>query len=194
MIHTKENCTEYLLPLNNFFLSLPHQHAQYRTTSTDINNCRLIFLLGQKPNQIKSNQTKLNSSAMKFSPSTVLALAAVVATGTTAFAPLSRPSKSAVANANSKNNYNSAAFQRPVSFLKSTETETADATAPDAETFEYVTSIYAVLCRVVSYRGMSCHVMSRCRSIWLLSCPLSISMSIRCCHQQQQFGRRRRFL
>ena len=73
---------------------------------------------------------------MKFSPSTVLALAAVVATGT-AFTPLSTPSKAAVgvvSNNSKNNNYN--AFRRPVSFLKSTETE--EPAPANAETYEYV--------------------------------------------------------
>ena len=65
---------------------------------------------------------------MKISPSAVLALAGVVATGT-AFTPLSAPSRTSVGVVGSNN-----AFQRPVSFLKSTETEEAS----NAETYEYV--------------------------------------------------------
>lgn len=69
---------------------------------------------------------------MKISPSAVLALAGVVATST-AFAPLSKPSRVSVIN--SQSNYD--AFRRPVSFLKSTETEEA----ANAETYEYVSFI-----------------------------------------------------
>ena len=64
---------------------------------------------------------------MKISPSAVLALAAVVATST-AFTPLSTPTRASVGVVDN-------AFRRPVSFLKSTETEEA---ASNAETYEYV--------------------------------------------------------
>jgi hypothetical protein len=67
---------------------------------------------------------------MKISPSAVLALAGVVATGT-AFTPLSTPQRARVGVVNSKNTVNT--FRRPVSFLKSTETESSN-----AETYEYV--------------------------------------------------------
>ena len=70
---------------------------------------------------------------MKISPIAVLVLAGVVATG--AFAPLSVPSKASVGVVHSNSNYD--AIRRPVSFLKSTETEETEA-APNAETYEYV--------------------------------------------------------
>ena len=71
---------------------------------------------------------------MKISPSAVIALAGVVATST-AFAPLSTPSRASVGVVNSQSNYDT--FRRPVSFLKSTETEEAS----NAETYEYVLHI-----------------------------------------------------
>lgn len=81
-----------------------------------------------------------------FSRSTVLALAAVVATGTigNAFTPLSTPSKVSVGVANHNSDYNT--FRRPVSFLKSTETEESS----NAETYEYVSHIpWMLSCRRV---------------------------------------------
>jgi hypothetical protein len=72
---------------------------------------------------------------MKISPSAVLALAGVVATST-AFTPFSTPSRASVGVVN-VNVDSDALSRRPVSFLKSTETEEA-ASEPAAETYEYV--------------------------------------------------------
>jgi hypothetical protein len=81
-------------------------------------------------------QTTTKIYTMKISPSAVLALAGVVATGT-AFAPLSTPSRASVGVANSESsNFNT--FRRPVSFLKSTETEETEVSSESAETYEYV--------------------------------------------------------
>jgi len=81
-----------------------------------------------------------------FSRSTVLALAAVVATGTigNAFTPLSTPSKVSVGVANHNSNYNT--FRRPVSFLKSTETEESS----NAETYEFTSDVGRVMDLIIN--------------------------------------------
>jgi len=68
---------------------------------------------------------------MKIAPSAVIALAAAVATSN-AFTPLTTPSKASVGVVGSQRNYNM--FRRPISILKSTETDEASS----AETYEYV--------------------------------------------------------
>mmetsp|Transcript_25524 Transcript_25524/g.54466 ORF Transcript_25524/g.54466 Transcript_25524/m.54466 type:complete len:763 (+) Transcript_25524:47-2335(+) len=83
---------------------------------------------------------------MMFSRSTVLALAAVVATGTigNAFTPLSTPSKVSVGVANHNSDYNT--FRRPVSFLKSTETEESS----NAETYEFTSDVGRVMDLIIN--------------------------------------------
>jgi len=77
---------------------------------------------------------------MKISPSAVLALAGVVATST-AFTPLSPPSRASVSV---QSNYD--AFRRPVSFLKSTETEEA----ANAETYEFTSDVGRVMDLIIN--------------------------------------------
>ena len=83
---------------------------------------------------------------MKISPSAVLALAGVVATST-AFTPFSTPSRASVGVVNV--NVNSDTFRRPVSFLRSTETEEASS-EPAAETYEYVVLFIFCFCLQLS--------------------------------------------
>jgi len=83
---------------------------------------------------------------MKISPSAVLALAGVVATST-AFTPFSTPSRASVGVVNV--NVNSDTFRRPVSFLRSTETEEASS-EPAAETYEFTSDVGRVMDLIIN--------------------------------------------
>mmetsp|Transcript_17688 Transcript_17688/g.40806 ORF Transcript_17688/g.40806 Transcript_17688/m.40806 type:complete len:761 (-) Transcript_17688:108-2390(-) len=80
---------------------------------------------------------------MKISPAAVLAIAGVATIGS-AFTPVSTPSRAAVGVANTNNNFNT--FRRPVSFLKSTETEEAS----NAETYEFTSDVGRVMDLIIN--------------------------------------------
>jgi len=82
---------------------------------------------------------------MKFSASAVLALAGMVSTGTTAFAPLSSSSKATFGLAVDSNNK----FRRPVSFLASS-TAAEEKASDSSETYEFTSDVGRVMDLIIN--------------------------------------------